>query len=238
MRRSRKSLLFLFALFLWLTSAAFSDDAPLLRGKFSAGGKRLFYSSEQPVMVQNIRIVYCDGSEITTSRGGRFVVGNRGRVLYGTRSMKSVTMSLSLHSQLNPYDPLHQVIFRRGCEYTEDEIPALSCKNVEIAGTIYRSPSEPIRFLSHHFVYRAGLIIPGLDSPVWIGPHGYGYVGGQAHTQLNRYQVMEYDAETRTWAATFPSMNIPTGDYSDVWLLVIDEYDQQAKCKVGNLNVR
>jgi hypothetical protein len=158
-------------------------------------------------------------------------------MIYSTKSMQSVTFTVSDHSQANPYDPIHYVTLRHGCEIDE-EIPVLSCKNIEIASVIHRSRSEPIRFVGSRFIYRAGLVIPGMDSPIWIGPFAYRYQTGQANTQLGRWQTLDYDFSSRIWTGTFPSMNIATGDYTDVWLLVIDEYDQQAKCKIGNLSIR
>ena len=194
-------------------------------GKFSPGGMRLTITGKPyGLIIVQLGITYCDGSSETF---GHNVVTNYTHL--ADKPMERVNIVF-----VNPYgiddnEPLLSKVVKRNCELP-DPLPSLYCNDVKVARAVQRSWKEPISFKSTRFVYLAGLKLSGVDGPIWIKKvewnHGIGW---------NR--TLSYKYSEKVWTGTFPSTEIPVGKYNNVWLIVIDDYGQQAKCRIGDLEI-
>lgn len=209
-------------------SAKFTPPPIFATGKFKNGGYWVNIKSSG-VLIRNLEITYCDNST------GYFSpvpsVGEDDWTYYDSKPMQRVEINVvNLFSEYKTEQPHYfSVAVRRNCG--EEQAPlSLSCKNVTISSAIHRNTAEPVSFTSNQHVTTAGLRMPGVTGLIAVETISWNY-------SLRHKQNLEYNKATRIWSGTFPSLYIPVGDYKDVWLLVFDEFGQQASCKIGKLSI-
>ncbi len=204
-------------------------SAKSITGKFSDGGMQLTIKTPGNTFIEGLTIDYCDGTIGTFTPVPH--VYRSSWVYFDTKEMRRVrayTTNPDFDWETNPVQGI-ETEFKRKCN-GDTPPPPLFCKNVEIVHTIHRGVNETITFKSTQSAYSAGLRLPGVDRLIWVETISWNY-------SLRREQNLEYDKATRIWSGTFPSLYIPVGDYKDVWLLVFDEFGQQAACKIGKLSI-
>lgn len=202
-------------------------SAASISGKFSKGGFALTIYS--PAIIVRLNLEHCDGT--MSSFGPTGNIYQSPWTYFGDKELKRVgvvSTNPDFDWETNQV-PLIETVFKRKCNDEEPPAP-LFCKNIEIAHSFHRGLNESITFKSNQFVYSAGLRLPEVNGLIWIETINWNY-------GLRREQNLDYDSSTRIWSGTFPSLYIPVGDYKDVWLLVFDEFGQQASCKIGKLSI-
>ena len=225
-----QSIILLFC-FLLPPFGTLNTDSPkeIVTGKFSPGGMQLEITIRPINLIHALDIWYCDGTE------GNFspiplILGDF--TYFDEKPMQKVRIYTSTSEYtINTY-PRKSTIVKRDCgngEEVDQQKPY--CNYVEVSRLIHRSQAEPISFKSNRFIYKAGLKLHGVDGIIWARTISYNY-------GLRSKQNLEYDYVNQTWSGTFPSMYIPIGKYSDVWLMIQDEFGQTAKCRIGDLEIQ
>jgi len=125
--------------------------------------------------------------------------------------------------------PLLVKIVSRVCT---DKIPPakLYCNHIDISSNINRGLEEPIKFKSTRFVHQAALKFPGVSKLIQIEQI-------KRNNENGNELSLSFISRSSSWKGTFPSMYIPVGNYHKVWLIVQDEFDQQAKCFIGDITI-
>jgi hypothetical protein len=210
-------------------SAAPNDQIPPAAiGRFSPGGMKITISSPAQTILYRLDIQYCDDTSGWFSPAPHIPLFYSGITYVSHKPMKKVEIvTTNRYLSENP-NPLIITTVRRGCRPPEP-LPRLYCNNVKVSPVIFRSPQEPIAFMSNRFVLRAGLKLPGVDGIIWAQSlyEGYGLPTN-----------IQYTYRSREWTGSFPSMYIPNGEYEKVWLVVEDDFGQRVNCWIGRLSVQ
>ena len=214
-----------------LAARSAANTVPV-KAKFSRGGLRLDISNTTPYwgLILNMTVTFCDGTSVTGRQIGMFRHYLSESFTYtADKPMRSVVIN-AVNPAPNEYGKIAVVSLRHSCNESTSASP-LYCSNVDIAGVIHRSTTEPISFAGPARIYSAGLRFPEVDDLVMTRrihrTSGYSW----QHT-------VNYNYRTRTWNGVIPTLYIPAGKYRNVELIVQDGYGKQAKCRVGDLTVK
>jgi len=231
-------LIILFAILLVIPRTAFAaeknpDQLEIAVGKFSQGGMNIIISSPAKAILLVLNITYCDGTGYTKYyRENMFY---RNITYYSNKEMEKVQIVTT-----NPYLSRGGEVqiftnVQRKCG-DENGQEKLYCNGVIISREIHRSQYEAISFKSNRFVHLAGLKFPGVERTIWA--ENYIFSDAHPHWEYNGIQPnLSYDYSTKIWSGTFPSLRVPIGSYQNVWLVIMDESGNSAKCRVGNVNI-
>ena len=220
-------LIVIFLLLVPVMAVSAGNDRETVIVKFSPGGMQLSITVIPSKVIFGLDISYCDG---TTGkfRGVPHIVGSFN--YFDDKPMKkAVVYTVTADKSVDEYPTLATVV-KRGCD-KPSSTPKPYCNNVQISSVIHRSAAEPISFSSNRYVYKAGLQLPGVDGVTWIRTvtttnHGLGYL-------MN----LKYMDRNRVWTGTLPSTYIPIGSYKNGWLVILDEFGNQAKCRLPDIQV-
>ena len=220
---------------LLLPSAALAATAPTagapLTVRLTQGGLRLEITPNTPgwALILNLTVTFCDGSTLTGRQIDAFRRYLDEPYIYMADSpIRSVAIR-AVDPSPGKNGIIVPVSLSRGC--TESSPPSkLYCKNVDFATVISRSTAEPISFTGPAFIHTAGLKLPSVDGLVLArrihNSSGYPW----------KY-TLTYTHKDHTWSGSIPTLYLPVGKYRDVWLVVLDGFGGQAKCKIGALTI-
>jgi hypothetical protein len=217
-------------------AAAEEKESGPVKGHFSPGGTVLTITSQSEFEeLWGLQVDYCDGTREEIGRHVfrikfRVPLGSEGYSFYADKPMHQVLIkTLPPVENGNPPDDFRITKVQHNCENPEP-LPNLYCNDARVAREIHRSwEGEPLSFKSNRHVVFAGLKFPGVDG---LAP------ARQPDTHPNRYHPsVKFEPASLTWDGTFISTYVPVGEYSNVVLVVKDDFGQQAKCPVGKVTI-
>ena len=214
-------LFLLFALLMLVVPNQSAQADPLLmHAKFSPGGYSITLWMEEVdpywgAYSSRLKIWFCDGSYITRiPRRGIPPIGTRGFNYSVDKPMERVTVIwLGGDEDWGHFD----ATFRRDCN-NHAPTSRLFCNLVSIDRNLHRGEIGQVQFVSHQHLRNARIKLGDNPESAEIG-------------------ALIYSSCTRQWSGSFNAAGMLVGEYEDAFLLVQDEFDRQAKCRLGDLTI-
>ena len=213
-------LFLLFALLMFLVPIQSAQADPLLvHAKFSPGGYSITLwmdeeNTRSGTLARTLVIKYCDGTS-ASRLSWRFIpaLGSRGL----SHSFKKPVDRVVVFWTGVDEEYSHNSTFRRDCS---DPVPTsgLFCNLVSIDQNLHRGETGQVQFVSHQHLRNAWIKLG--DNP-----------------EFAEIGALIYSSSTRQWSGSFNAAGMLVGKYEDAFLLVQDEFDRQAKCRLGDLTI-
>lgn len=192
-------------------------DPLLMHAQFSPGGYSvtLWMDEKDPyssAFMRRMNIWFCDDTYSSIRAwGGIPPLGTRGHLWNFRKPVERIVVFWTGVDQ----DYAHDATFRRDCA---DPIPDnnLFCNVIEVTQPLQRGVSGSINFISQNHLRNAWLILENEYN--WIP-----------------IQYLISSPNTREWTGIIEGADFPFGNYKNVLLVIQDEFDRQAKCRVGEV---